>query len=150
MLDRKASRLTNQKRAFPNQSMVHNGSSRPLSRSHVKVVACLLAGDLVIQYLGLPKCKFDFWPNHQTLNDSRSCQILQVVHQQTRQQTFAVFQGTSNGGQRVSNLRTRVNRRSDLPYDGTMRRFDRLFLKNWQPPLEVPWKIAKTACSSCF
>jgi len=32
--------------------------------------------------------------------------------------SYAFFQGTSNGGQRVSNLR----RRSDLPYNGTILR----------------------------
>jgi len=35
----------------------------------------------------------------------------------TRRTFFAVFQGTSNGGQRSSNRKTRVNRRSDLPYN---------------------------------
>jgi hypothetical protein len=34
--------------------------------------------------------------------------------------TFAVYQGTSNGGQRCANLRSSVNRRSDLPYNGTI------------------------------
>ena len=42
---------------------------------------------------------------------------------------FAVFHGTSNGGQRSSKLKIRVNRRSDLPYNGTIWRFDRLLLK---------------------
>ena len=58
--------------------------------------------------------------------------------------TFAGFQGASNGGQRCANLRSRVNRRSDLPYNGTVWRFDRLLLKNWRTPFEVPWKTAKT------
>jgi hypothetical protein len=31
-----------------------------------------------------------------------------------------------------------INRRSDLPYNGTIWRFDRVFLKNWRPPFEVP------------
>ena len=53
---------------------------------------------------------------------------------------FAVFQATSNGGQRVSNLRPSVNRPSDLPHNGAIWRFDRQFLKNWRPPIEVPWK----------
>ena len=53
---------------------------------------------------------------------------------------FAGFQGTSNGGQRCANLRSRVNRRSDLPYNGTIWRFDGLLLENWRPPFEVPWK----------
>jgi hypothetical protein len=51
---------------------------------------------------------------------------------------FAVFQGTSNGGQRTSNVKTEVNRWSDLPYNGTIWRFGSLLLKDWQPPLEVP------------
>jgi len=61
--------------------------------------------------------------------------------------TFAVFQGTSNGVQRFSNRKTRVNRRSNLPYNGTIWRCDRLLLKNWRPPFEVPWKHAKTVFS---
>jgi hypothetical protein len=56
---------------------------------------------------------------------------------------FAFFQGTSNGGRRSSSRKTRVNRRSDLPCNGTTWRFDRLFLHNWRPPFEVPWKPAK-------
>ena len=40
-------------------------------------------------------------------------------------------------------LRFRVNRRSDLPYNDTVCRFDGLLLKNWRPPFEVPWKTAK-------
>jgi len=35
--------------------------------------------------------------------------------------------------------------RSDLTYNGTIWRFDRLLLKNWRPPFEVPWKTAKVA-----
>jgi hypothetical protein len=38
-----------------------------------------------------------------------------------------------------------VNRRSDLPYNGTIWRFDRLFFKNWRPLFEVPRKTAKHA-----
>jgi hypothetical protein len=56
---------------------------------------------------------------------------------------YAGFQGTSNGGQHSSNWKTRVNRRSDLPYNGTTWRFDRLLFRNWRPPSEVPWKHAK-------
>jgi hypothetical protein len=36
-----------------------------------------------------------------------------------------------------------VNRPSDFPGNGTIWRFDRLLLKNWQPSSEVPWKTAK-------
>ena len=39
---------------------------------------------------------------------------------------FAVFEGTSNGSQRSSNRKIRVNRRSDLPYNGTIWRFSSL------------------------
>jgi hypothetical protein len=62
--------------------------------------------------------------------------------------TFADFRCTSNGGQRVSLLRPRVNRPSDLPYNDTIWRTDGLFPKNWRPPFEVPWKPAKTASSA--
>ena len=47
-----------------------------------------------------------------------------------------------SGGQRSSNRKIRVNRRSNLLYNGTIWRFDRLFLNNWRPPFEVPWKTA--------
>jgi hypothetical protein len=56
---------------------------------------------------------------------------------------FAVFQGTSNGGQQSANLRSRVNRLSDLPYHGTIWRFDGLLLKKWRPLCQIPWKTAK-------
>jgi len=70
----------------------------------------------------------------------RHCAHGRAVH------VFAVFQSTSNGGQRTSNRTTRVNRRSVLPYNCTTWRFDRLFLKNWLPLFEVPWKTVKVAC----
>ena len=56
---------------------------------------------------------------------------------------FAVFQGISNGGQRSSNRKARVTRWSDLLYNGTVWRFDRLLIKNWRPRFEVTWKTAK-------
>ena len=54
---------------------------------------------------------------------------------------FAVFQGTSNGGQRTSNRKARVNRRADLPYNGTIWRFDSLLLKNGDRHLRYPGKL---------
>jgi len=58
-------------------------------------------------------------------------------------QAFTVFQGTSNSGQRSSDRKARVNRRSDLPHNGAIWRFDRLLLKNCRPPFEVPCEAAK-------
>jgi len=53
--------------------------------------------------------------------------------------SYASFQGT---------LRSWVNRPSDMPYNGTIWRFDRLFLKNWRPPVRYPAKLrSPTVCT---
>ena len=44
---------------------------------------------------------------------------------------------------RLKSEEFRVNRLSDLPYDGKTWRFDRLLLKNWRPPFEEPRKTPK-------
>ena len=86
----------------------------------------------------------DWHPSRFDLDPARKQSLEGAQVKQKREEArFAVFQGTSNGGQRSSIRKTRVNRRSDLPYNGTIWRFDRLLLKNWRPPYEVPWKTEK-------
>jgi len=63
-----------------------------------------------------------------------------AARREHRTHLLGSFQGTSNGGQRSSYQKTRVNRRSDMPYNGTIWRFDHLRLKSWWTPFEVPWK----------
>ena len=83
------------------------------------------------------------------ISPDEDCDIRQKTRELTVKSVKAgSSQGTSNGGQRSSNLNARINRRSDLPYNGVIWRFDRLLLKNWRPPFEVLWNTAKVVFES--
>jgi hypothetical protein len=73
----------------------------------------------------------------------RACIFSEISSSSHQGHCTAVSKGTSNSSQRSSNRKTRVNRRSGLPYNGTTWRCDRLLLNEWRPPFEVPRKTAK-------